>query len=129
MTLETVGGNHVIVNLGDSVYAFYAHLQPGSITVHVGDTVRRGQTLGLVGNSGNSTEPHLHFHLSDANSPLGGEGLPYVYTAFEVEGRVGRLQADKIPWTPFATREPRTLEMPLENVVVRFPGLNDTGKP
>jgi N-acyl-D-aspartate/D-glutamate deacylase len=121
ITLETVGGNHVIINLGDGVYAFYAHLQPGSIKVNVGDKVRRGQVLGLVGNSGNSTEPHLHFHLSDANSPLGGEGMPYAYAAFEVEGRIASLQAGNMPWTRLAAPERRTMEMPLENIVVRFP--------
>jgi len=77
ITLETVGGNHVIVDIGHGHYAFYAHLQPGSLKVKLGDKVRRGQRLGLVGNSGNSTEPHLHFHLSDDNSPLASEGIPY----------------------------------------------------
>ena len=122
ITLETVGGNHVIVNLGDGVFAFYAHLQPGAIKVKVGDKVRRGQVLGLVGNSGNSTEPHLHFHLGDANAPLGSEGLPYAFDAFDIESRIASLQEEKLSWTPFATPEPRTMEMPLENVVVRFPG-------
>lgn len=122
ITLETVSGNHVIVNLGDGVYAFYAHLQPGSIKVKVGNKVRRGQVIGLVGNSGNSTQPHLHFHLIDANSPLGGEGLPYSYTAFEVGGRISSVQGGKFPaWTPLSTPEQHKAEMPLENVVVRFP--------
>ncbi len=78
ITLETVGGNHVVLDLGGGRYAFYAHLQPGKLRVHMGDRVKRGQVLGLLGNSGNSTEPHLHFHLSDGVSPLGSEGLPYV---------------------------------------------------
>ena len=78
-------------------YAFYAHLQPGSLKVKLGDKVRRGQVVGLVGNSGNSTEPHLHFHVSDANSPLGCEGLPYALDAFEVQGRIGGLQGGKFP--------------------------------
>ena len=77
ITLETVGGNHVILDLGGGRYAFYAHLQPGSLRVKIGDRVTRGQVIGLVGNSGNSTEPHLHFHVSDGVSPLGAEGLPY----------------------------------------------------
>ncbi|MEO8727346.1 MAG: M23 family metallopeptidase, partial [Acidobacteriaceae bacterium] len=77
ITLETVGGNHVLLNIGNGAYAFYAHLQPGSIRVKLGDKVHRGQVLGLVGNTGNSTEPHLHFHISNASSPLGSEGLPY----------------------------------------------------
>jgi murein DD-endopeptidase MepM/ murein hydrolase activator NlpD len=97
-------------------------LQPGSLKVKVGDKVRRGQVLGLVGNSGNSTEPHLHFHVSDANSPLGCEGLPYALSAFEVLGRIEGLQGGKMPpWKPLTTPEAHKLEMPLANVVVRFP--------
>lgn len=122
ITLETVAGNHVIVNIGDGVYAFYAHLQPGSINVKVGDKVRHGQVIGLVGNSGNSTEPHLHFHLIDANSPLGGEGLPYAYSDFEVEGRIADLQNGKFPeWKSLAVPEQHRMEIPLENEIVRFP--------
>ncbi len=78
ITLETVGGNHIVLNLGGGRFAFYAHLQPGKLRVQLGDKVKRGQVLGLLGNSGNSTEPHLHFHLSDGVSPLGSEGVPYV---------------------------------------------------
>ena len=67
------------------VFAFYAHLQPKGIRVKVGDKVRRGQVLALLGNSGNSDAPHLHFHVTDGNSPLGAEGLPYVIESFEME--------------------------------------------
>lgn len=77
ITSDTIGGNHIVLDLGNGRYAFYAHLQPGSLKVKVGDRVTRGQVIGLVGNSGNSTEPHLHFHISDGVSPLGSEGLPY----------------------------------------------------
>ena len=86
MTLETIGGNHVIVDIGNGLFAFYAHMQPGSLRVKSGDHVRRGETLGLVGNSGNSSEPHLHFHLCDANSELACEGLPYAFASFELRG-------------------------------------------
>jgi murein DD-endopeptidase len=85
ITLETVGGNHIILDLGRGQFAFYAHLQPGSIRVKVGEQVKPGQVMALVGNTGNSTEPHLHFHVSDANSPLRSEGLPYVLTAWHNE--------------------------------------------
>lgn len=78
ITLETVSGNHVVLQLTADRFAFYAHLQPGSLKVKVGDKVTRGQVLGLVGNSGNSTEPHLHFHVSDGPSPLGAQGIPYL---------------------------------------------------
>lgn len=117
ITLETVGGNHVILDLGQGRYAFYAHLQPGSLRVKVGDKVRRGQVVGLVGNSGNSTEPHLHFHISDANSPLGSDGLPYLLPAFEVQGKGWGWKATDAN----ATAEKRRMEIPLENDVLRFP--------
>ena len=85
ITLETIGGNHIILDLGEGCFGFYAHLQPGKIRVKVGDKVKRGQTLGLVGNSGNSTEPHLHFHVTNGNSPLGSEGVPYVFDKWHNE--------------------------------------------
>ena len=117
ITLETVGGNHVIIDIGEGRYAFYAHLQPGSIRVRVGDRVHRGQVIGLVGNTGNSTEPHLHFHLSDANSPLGSEGIPYAIDTFE---RVGAcdLASASCKRAPAAARHG---EVPTENELVQFP--------
>ncbi len=117
ITLETVGGNHVILDLGGGRFAFYAHLQPGSLRVKTGDKVRRGQVVGLVGNSGNSTEPHLHFHISDTNSPLGTEGVPYAFPSFEVQGKGWGWK----PSSPAAATEKRQNEIPLENEVVRFP--------
>ena len=117
ITLETVGGNHVILDLGGGRYAFYAHLQPGSLRVQVGDRVRPGQVLGLVGNSGNSTEPHLHFHLSDGNSPLGSEGIPYLHHSFELVGRCKSFGSGCDRSQP----GPRQREMPVANMLVRFP--------
>lgn len=118
ITLETVGGNHVILNIGNGNYAFYAHLQPHSIRVKVGDRVHRGQVLGLVGNTGNSTEPHLHFHISNASSPLGSEGLPYYLRSFEVEGKAVGLTWN--PSTATGAAEKHRMEIPLEDDVVRF---------
>ena len=118
ITLETVGGNFVILDLGQGRYAFYAHLRPGSLKVKQGDRVKRGQVLGLVGNSGNSTEPHLHFHISNANSPLASEGLPYVFESFEQQGK-------GFGWKPApgdAAPQKHTMEIPLQNAVVRFDG-------
>ena len=86
MTLETAAGNHVILSLRNGHYAFYAHLQPGSIRVKPGDRVRRGQVLGLLGNSGNSNAPHLHFHISNGNSWVASEGVPFLFDSFEVLG-------------------------------------------
>ncbi len=77
ITLETIGGNYVVEDLGEGRYAFYAHMIPGTVAVKVGDTVKRGQLLGKLGNSGNSTEPHLHFQICDAPQPLFCNGLPF----------------------------------------------------
>jgi murein DD-endopeptidase MepM/ murein hydrolase activator NlpD len=98
MTLETVGGNFVVLQLRRDRYAFYAHLQPGSLRVKPGDVVKRAQVLGLVGNSGNSTEPHLHFQVSDGPSPLGSSGMPYVLDAYELlSGDNPGMRAKQLP--------------------------------
>lgn len=117
ITLETVGGNHVIIDIGGGYYAFYAHLKPGSLKVKLGDKVTRGQVVGLVGNSGNSTEPHLHFHISDGNSPLGSEGVPYRLDAFEIVGHCTNFTLGCQRSAPVA----RKGEVPLSNVLIRFP--------
>lgn len=124
INLETVGGNYIILDVGGGRFAFYAHLQPNSIRVKAGDRVRRGQTLALLGNSGNSDAPHLHFHVSDANSPLGAEGLPYVLDAFEEQGVLPskKLLAEG-GWKAWLTAkaDKRQNEIPTENAIVRFP--------
>jgi len=85
------------------------------IGVKLGDHVRRGEVLGLVGNSDNSTEPHLHFPLCEANSPLGSEGLAYALESFELEG----LGTD---WKGAQSQPPKKEhEIPAENEAVRFP--------
>jgi len=112
MTLETIGGNHVILDMGSGKFAVFAHIRTGSVRVKLGDRVRRGQVLGLVGNSGNATEPHLHFHLCDANSVLSCEGLPYAFPSFESQGQW--LDAKRPPVK-------RELEIPVEGEIVRFP--------
>ncbi len=117
ITLETVGGNHIIIDIGHGRYAFYAHVLPGSPRVKVGDRVKRGDVIAKLGNTGNSTEPHLHFHLGDANSPLGSEGIPYVHETLEFDGKCAGF-GDKCEWTkPSTSRR----VMPFENDIVRFP--------
>jgi murein DD-endopeptidase len=125
ITLETGGGNYIILDLGNGYFAFYAHLQPKSLRVKVGDKVSRGQVLGLLGNSGNSDAPHLHFHVADANSPFGAEGVPFVFESFEVQGTVKSLDVLEggEGWKPQpnAAVDKRQMETPVENAVVRFP--------
>ncbi|MET8711002.1 M23 family metallopeptidase [Streptomyces californicus] len=72
-------GNHVILDLGGGTYAVYAHLRRGSLRVRAGDRVRAGQGIGRVGNSGNTTEPHLHFHLMDGPDPDAARGVPFTW--------------------------------------------------
>jgi hypothetical protein len=70
-------GNYIVVAFGDDRYAGYGHLQPGSLRVEVGDQVRAGQVLALLGNSGNTDLPHLHFQVTDSRSFLAADGRPY----------------------------------------------------
>jgi hypothetical protein len=107
ITPETIGGNYLILDLGGNHFAFYGHLQPGSLRVKVGNRVRRGQVIGLVGNSGDCDQPQLHFHISDTNSVLDSEGLPYAIDSFDVLSN--------------GASETRRNEMPLQNIHVRFP--------
>ena len=71
-----IAGNSVVIDHGNGEYSFYAHLKPGSVRVHVGDHIARGQQLGQLGSSGNSTEPHLHFQVCDGPDPLLCAGIP-----------------------------------------------------
>lgn len=71
-----VPGNHVVLDLGMGEFAFYAHLIPGQMKVRIGDRVRAAQILGKVGNSGNSTEPHLHFQIMNHARLIEAVSLP-----------------------------------------------------
>ena len=132
MTLAEVDGNHIVLDLGNDRFAYYAHFQPGSVKAHgvkVGDRVCRGQVLGLVGNSGNTIAPHLHFHVMSSPSTIGSNGLPYVIEDFQILGRIPTTEAfDRAEkeGTPLAIQEvdnPGTHsdELPLDLSVVDFP--------
>lgn len=90
-------GNHIVLDLGDGTYAAYAHLRHGSLRVGAGDTVREGQVIARCGNSGNSTEPHVHFQLMDHPDLDVARGVPFTWrgigvpangSAFTAEGAV-----------------------------------------
>ena len=87
LPVDKIDGNFVVMDIGNGRYAFYAHFQAG-LKVRLGQRVRQGQVLGLLGNTGNCDAPHLHFHVMDSPSPLGSNGLPYVFTKFRGEGFV-----------------------------------------
>jgi murein DD-endopeptidase MepM/ murein hydrolase activator NlpD len=121
-------GNSIVARLDDGLYMLYAHLQAGSIKVKVGDRVKRGDPLALVGNSGNTSAPHLHFHVMDGPSPLASEGVPYVIDAFATEGRLrstadlDRYENTTVPFAilPFSGAGPNRAELPLDLTVVDF---------
>jgi murein DD-endopeptidase MepM/ murein hydrolase activator NlpD len=107
LTLDTSGGNAVTLDLGGGQYAYYFHLQPGSVRVKVGERVRQGQVLGMIGNSGDAREPHLHFEITNSSAPFVGEGVPYVIESYRAKTGDGPSQS-------------RTRELPLRDVLVDF---------
>ncbi|HEY0026151.1 MAG TPA: M23 family metallopeptidase [Longimicrobium sp.] len=82
-----VAGNHVIVDHGTGEYSVLAHLRSGSVAVRAGDRVARGQRLGECGNSGNSSEPHLHYQLQDGPEMGPSAGLPPQFTDYLADGQ------------------------------------------
>ena len=126
---EEADGNSVILDLAGGNYALYAHFQPGSIRVEQGDRVERGDVLGLVGNSGNSLAPHLHFHVMSGPQFAASNGLPYEVDSFKVTGRntagtaaFDEAEAEGTPLKikPADPPERVTDAMPLDQVVVSF---------
>jgi hypothetical protein len=114
------GGNEVVLELAPGVYAFYGHLQPGSIRVQGGEAVTTGQVLGLLGNSGNTTAPHLHFQLADGPDILTATSLPFVLDAWTLAGTVDPASTPsdvRVAGTP----EPQVGTLPLELTVADFP--------
>jgi murein DD-endopeptidase MepM/ murein hydrolase activator NlpD len=114
------GGNEVVLELEPGVFAFYAHLQPGSIRVELGDTVNSGEVLGLLGNTGNTDAAHLHFQLSDSPDALTATSLPFVIDEWTLAGMVspeGSATDLRIEGEP----GPQTATFPLEMTVADFP--------
>jgi len=128
ISLDEADGNSVILDLGGGNYALYAHFQPGSIRVKEGDRVERGDVLALVGNSGNSLAPHLHFHVMNGPLSLASNGLPYVVDSFTATGQSADTEAfdeaeaegTPLEVTPVDPAETVTEAMPLDQYVVSF---------
>ncbi|MGA9353954.1 MAG: M23 family metallopeptidase [Terriglobales bacterium] len=86
VTLDNIAGNHIVLQIARNRFVAYAHLQRGSIKARTGDRVRRGAMLALLGNSGNTTGAHLHLQVTDRNSVLQSEGVPFIFAAFTYLG-------------------------------------------
>ena len=131
ITVETVDGNHIVQDIGGGAYAFYAHLERGSLLVKPGDTVTKGQVIAKLGNTGNANASHMHFHLMNGPSVLGSDGIPYVLDTFSYDGQVpvdvllatdDFLSGSNYLAGRLASPEPRTEELPLSLAIVNFPG-------
>jgi hypothetical protein len=122
LPLEEGGGNKVIIAIGHGRYAFYAHLQTGSISVHAGERVKVGQTIARLGNSGNSSGPHLHFQLMDGPLSADSEGIPFRFTEFDLVGKQTSVDTSTGQITLETTEHGiRHDELPLDEQVVDFP--------
>jgi hypothetical protein len=106
ISLETVAGNTIVLDLDHGQYAHYMHLQPGSLRVKSGDHVRKGQEIARIGASGDAREPHLHFEVTTSGKFAAGEGLPYV---------IDRYRSKK---GPDAALELHTGQLPLNHEIV-----------
>jgi murein DD-endopeptidase MepM/ murein hydrolase activator NlpD len=94
MNRDAITGNSVTIRHTDSLYSLYAHLQPGKMRVQVGATVKAGTVIGACGNSGNSSEPHLHFQLQDGPQFQDSWGVEAVFAGvFVTRGEKGERMA------------------------------------
>ncbi|WDS35728.1 M23 family metallopeptidase [Pseudoxanthomonas sp.] len=120
LTAHGLYGNYVVLQIAPKVFVHYAHLQPGSVAVTVGQHLHRGQVLGRLGQSGNSNGPHLHLHVSDAATFEGSEGLPFVFDAYPSPGDWSLTQAidPDAKFSPELTMH--SAQMPLDGEVFGF---------
>jgi murein DD-endopeptidase MepM/ murein hydrolase activator NlpD len=121
LTARSLMGNFVVLEIAPRVFASYAHLQPGSLTVKAGDRVKRGAVIGLLGQSGAANAPHLHFQVTDAPTFEESEGLPFVIDRFDYLGRErvsdALDQTTKVSPAPPSARRDQT---PLDGDVLEF---------
>lgn len=88
--VHAITGNHVVLQLeGQPGFVLLAHLKRGSVAVAAGDRVNIGEQLGACGNSGNSTQPHLHVQAMDSPSLPSSRGLPVTFSAYDVRTEAG----------------------------------------
>lgn len=128
LPLDQYAGNHIVQDLGNGNYALYAHIKTGAVKVKPGDRVSAGQVIGSVGNSGNSSAPHLHFHVMSTPDPLRSDGLPFVFTKFRLDSRVAAPQNDldsifdgqPVPMQPGLAARDESDVMPLDLDVMTY---------
>jgi peptidase M23-like protein len=119
---NNAAGNHVVVEIAPHRYVLYAHMRPGTVQVKTGDEVGVGQIIGHVGNTGSSSEPHLHMHIDDQPSFLAGNGVPYEFTNGEASGAVDANVSSPtaVYFGPIGSQKPFMKDYPAENALVTF---------
>jgi Peptidase family M23 len=128
MNLVNIAGNHLVEDIGRGLYVGYAHLIPGSITVKLGEQVHRGQVLGRLGNSGNSTEPHLHIQVCNGPSFLICEGVPMEFQRMSLtKYRIQKHGETPVKLTVEGTHDVSG-EEPMEDELTNFPAANPPAK-
>lgn len=95
VTLDNIFGNYVVLRIAADRYVTYAHLQNGTIKVRARQRVHAGEVLALLGNSGNTTGPHLHLQVTDGASVLQSEGVPFVFRSFTYLGPGSDFEPNK----------------------------------
>jgi Peptidase family M23 len=119
---QNAAGNHAVIEIAPHRFVLYAHIRPGTLQVKKGDHVSVGQIIGHVGNTGSSAEPHLHMHIDDHPSFLGGNGVPYVFAAGKSSGAVEANVSSPtaIYLGPIGSQKQFVNDYPAENALVTF---------
>lgn len=119
---DNAGGNYAVIEIAPNRYAFYAHMRPGTVKVKVGDKVRAGELIGRVGNTGSSTEPHLHFHVVNQPSFLAADGVPFAFAKGLASGPVEAdvSSPDAITFGAIGPQKPFVDDYPAPNALVTF---------
>jgi len=129
LPIDQADGNFVVLDIGNGAFALYAHLQPGSVKVAPGAKVKVGDVLGKVGNTGNTSAPHLHFHVMDGPSPLQSNGIPYIINHFRMTAidKAGTADFDRaestgspLTLTPVNPPAQKSNVLPMDLTVVEF---------
>jgi len=120
-TSSDFGGNQVLLQIAPNVFAVYEHLQPGSLRVKVGDTVKVGAPLAKIGNTGPSLGPHLHFGLLNRPNIFTGRSLPFVIDSYTLAGTANfkASQGDTVAVTS-NSKQVRSV-YPLNGSIQNFP--------
>jgi hypothetical protein len=129
--IQNTVGNHVILKVAPGRFLLYGHMKTGSVRVKPGQKVREGQLLGRVGNTGNSSTPHLHFQVLTEPTFFPSDSVPFTFAHFLMVGRVTDPFTDEtLALQPNGTipiaasrrgNRSRHAQMPLDRTVVSFP--------